>query len=88
MLSFESGSTALIISRQEDSPEFVKAVLASRGIRVLCASTAEAALRLITALKVHLLIDNITGVATDSCALLRAVRALPENREQEVVHPG
>jgi PAS domain S-box-containing protein len=74
-----SGTRVLVVDDEPDAREVVAAVLARYGADVtLAASTAEA-LELLTRVRPHVLVCDITMPGRDGYALLREVRALPES---------
>lgn len=77
---FLQGVRVLVVDDEVDTRHLLKTVLSKHGARVSTASSAAAALNLISRVKPHVLISDIGMPGTDGYALMRRVRALPPER--------
>jgi signal transduction histidine kinase/ActR/RegA family two-component response regulator len=78
------GVRVLVVDDEVDTRDLLKTVLSKHGARVTTASSAAAALDLISRVKPHVLISDIGMPGTDGYALMRTVRALPPERGGQV----
>jgi signal transduction histidine kinase/CheY-like chemotaxis protein len=74
------GVRVLVVDDEVDTRELLKTVLSRQGARVTTAASAGAALNLISRVKPHVLISDVGMPGTDGYALMRRVRALPDER--------
>jgi CheY-like chemotaxis protein len=85
MWSFLSSTvTALIVHHGVESPELVSQVLKSMAVNVLIATGAAAALKVIAAEHVDLVVSELGPGDGEGHALIRAVRALPDQAKAQV----
>lgn len=78
------GVRVLAVDDEADARELLAAILGAHGAHVRTAGSAEEALELLRAEMPDVLLSDISMPGTDGYALLRAVRALPEDRGRRV----
>ena len=72
------GYTVLVVDDESDAREWIVRVLADAGAEVHAAESASQALERLAVLRPHALLSDIGMPGTDGYALIRQVRALPE----------
>jgi CheY-like chemotaxis protein len=74
------GLRTLVVDNEPDALLWLEHVLSARGAEVTAAATAEEAMALLQADPPDILLSDIGMPGTDGYALMRQVRALPEDR--------